>query len=86
VAAMGTTGAREQLDERLSELIGTVKEAAGATPVVAGFGISRPEHVRGVLAAGADGVAVGSAAIDAADGGGAAALEEFVRSLAMALR
>ncbi len=85
VAAMGTTGARERLDDRLSGLIGTVKEAAGATPVVVGFGISRPEHVRGVLAAGADGVAVGSAAIDAADRGGAAALEDFVRSLATAL-
>jgi tryptophan synthase alpha chain len=81
VAAMGTTGARERLDDRLAGLIGVVKEAAGATPVVAGFGISRPEHVRAVLDAGADGVAVGSAAIDAADRGGAAALEEFVSSL-----
>ena len=86
VAAMGTTGAREQLDDRLAGLIGVVKEAAGDTPVLAGFGISRPEHVRAVLAAGADGVVVGSAAIDAADNGGAAALEEFVRSLATALR
>jgi tryptophan synthase alpha chain len=85
VAAMGTTGARDKLDDRLSGLVGIVKEAAGDTPVVAGFGISRPEHVAGVLAAGADGVAVGSAAIDAADRGGAPALEEFVRSLAAAL-
>ena len=85
---MGTTGAREPLDDRLAGLIGVVKEAAGDTPVLAGFGISRPEHVRAVLAgkAGADGVVVGSAAIDAADNGGAAALEEFVRSLATALR
>ena len=59
VAAMGTTGAREQLDDRLAGLIGVVKEAAGDTPVLAGFGISRPEHVRAVLAAGADGVVVG---------------------------
>ena len=29
VAAMGTTGAREQLDDRLAGLIGIVKEAAG---------------------------------------------------------
>ena len=85
VAAMGTTGAREQLDDRLTSLIALVKEAAGTTPVLAGFGISRPEHVRAVLAAGADGVIVGSAAIDAADRGGAPALEEFVRSLATAL-
>jgi tryptophan synthase alpha chain len=86
VAAMGTTGAREHLDDRLAGLVGTVKEAAGDTPVLAGFGISRPEHVTGVLAAGADGVVVGSAAIDAADRGGAAELEAFVRSLATALR
>ena len=78
---MGTTGAREQLDDRLADLIGVVKQAAGGTPVLAGFGISRPEHVAAVLDAGADGVVVGSAAIDAADRGGAAALEEFVRSL-----
>jgi tryptophan synthase alpha chain len=81
VAAMGTTGARERLDDRLAGLIGVLKQAAGATPVVAGFGISRPEHVRAVLDAGADGVAVGSAAIEAADRGGATALEEFVAGL-----
>jgi tryptophan synthase alpha chain len=86
VAAMGTTGAREQLDDRVSGLIGIVKAAAGDTPVVAGFGISRPEHVTAVLAAGADGVAVGSAAIDAADRGGPEELERFVASLATALR
>jgi tryptophan synthase alpha chain len=81
VAAMGTTGAREQLDVRLAGLIGLVKEAAGDTPVLAGFGISRPEQVRSVLDAGADGVVVGSAAIEAAERGGAAALEEFVAGL-----
>jgi tryptophan synthase alpha chain len=85
VAAMGTTGARERLDDRLAGLIGVVKRAAGPTPVLAGFGISRPEHVRAVLDAGADGVVVGSAAIEAADRGGAPALEEFVRSLKEAM-
>ena len=53
--------------------------------MLVGFGISRPEHVRAVLDAGADGVVVGSAAIDAADRGGAAALEEFVGSLKEAM-
>ena len=81
VAAMGTTGARERLDDRLAGLIGVVKEAANGTPVLAGFGISRPEQVRSVLDAGADGVVVGSAAIEAAERGGAAALEEFVAGL-----
>ncbi len=49
--------------------------------MLAGFGISRPEQVRAVLDAGADGVVVGSAAIEAAERGGAAALEEFVTGL-----
>jgi tryptophan synthase alpha chain len=83
---MGTTGAREQLDDRLAGMIGIVKEAAGDTPVLTGFGISQPAHVAAVLAAGADGVVVGSAAVDAADRGGAAELEAFVHSLATALR
>ncbi len=85
VAAMGTTGARESLDVRLDALIGRVRTAAGGTPVLAGFGISRPEQVAAILAAGADGVIVGSAAIDAADRGGAEALEVFVRNLASGL-
>ncbi len=85
VASMGTTGARERLDDRLAGLIGRTKAAAGATPVIAGFGISRPEHVRAVLAAGGDGVIVASAAIDALDEGGAEGFATFVRSLAGAL-
>jgi tryptophan synthase alpha chain len=82
---MGTTGARESLDLRLDGLIGRVQAAAGGTPVLAGFGISRPEQVSAILAAGADGVIVGSAAIDAADRGGAVELEAFVRNLASGL-
>ena len=39
-------------------------EQAGAPPPVFGFGISRPEHVRAALAAGARGVICGSAIID----------------------
>jgi tryptophan synthase alpha chain len=86
VAAVGVTGARESLDARVADLVAAVREHAGGTPVLAGFGISRPEQVRAVLAAGADGVIVGSAAIDAAERGGAAGLEAFVRELAGGLR
>jgi tryptophan synthase alpha chain len=39
-------------------------EAAGVPPPVFGFGISRPEHVRAALAAGAKGVICGSAIVD----------------------
>ena len=36
---------------------------AGAPPVVVGFGISRPEHVRLALEAGADGAIAGSVTV-----------------------
>ncbi|MGI8705788.1 MAG: tryptophan synthase subunit alpha [Sphingomicrobium sp.] len=39
---------------------------AGAPPPVFGFGISRPEHVRAALAAGAAGIIAGSALVSAA--------------------
>jgi tryptophan synthase alpha chain len=44
-------------------LIARVK-AAGAPPPIFGFGISRPDHVRAALAAGAKGVICGSAIVD----------------------
>ena len=50
-------------------LIARLKEA-GAPPPVFGFGISRPEHVRAALAAGAAGVICGSAIVDLASRGG----------------
>jgi tryptophan synthase alpha chain len=52
---------------------------AGAPPPIFGFGISRPEHVRAALAAGAAGVICGSAIVDLASRGGNVA--ELVRSL-----
>jgi tryptophan synthase alpha subunit len=47
--------------------------------------VSRREHVQGLVAAGADGAIVGSAAIDAIERGGPEALEELVRDLAAGL-
>jgi len=46
-----------------SDLIRRV-EAAGAPPAVFGFGISKPEHVRAALSAGARGVICGSAIVE----------------------
>jgi tryptophan synthase alpha chain len=86
VAAIGTTGARESLDEeRLGRLIERVKTYAGDLPVICGFGISRGAQVAAVRAAGADGAICGSAAVDAADRGGAAELSTLVRDLAAGL-
>ena len=59
-------------------LIGRVK-AAGAPPPIFGFGISKPEHVRAALDAGAKGVICGSAIVDLASRQGDVA--SFVQSL-----
>jgi tryptophan synthase alpha chain len=83
VSAIGTTGARDELDvERLRGLLARVRAHAGALPLLCGFGVSRAGHVRDLRAAGADGVIVGSAAIAALESGGIAGLGELVGSLA----
>lgn len=63
VAVTGVTGARSEIDERLTPMLATLREAT-ELPVAAGFGISTPEQVAR-LAAGADGLVVGSRLIDA---------------------
>lgn len=85
LANVGVTGAREHLDERVAEVVAQTRAAAGETPILGGFGVSRREHVENLMAAGADGAIVGSAAIDAIDAGGAAALGELVADLAAGL-
>lgn len=59
-------------------------EAVSAPPAVFGFGISKPEHVRAALDAGAKGVICGSAIVDLAARGGD--VTELVRSLKGATR
>ncbi|HVL48053.1 MAG TPA: tryptophan synthase subunit alpha [Candidatus Thermoplasmatota archaeon] len=61
VSGYGVTGARGDLDPRVSDLVRTAKRAAGKTPVAVGFGVSKAEHVKTLAQAGADGVIVGSA-------------------------
>ncbi|MDX6563693.1 MAG: tryptophan synthase alpha chain [Gaiellales bacterium] len=86
VSAIGTTGAREELDvERVRSLLARVRANAGELPLLCGFGVSRASQVRALRAAGADGVIVGSAAIAALEGGGVAGLSDLVGSLARGL-
>jgi tryptophan synthase alpha chain len=63
VSILGVTGAREKLQQRT---IDTIKWALGHVniPLAVGFGISKKEHVREVLKAGAKGAVVGSAFVD----------------------
>ena len=62
VAALGVTGTRDEIAPDALDLLKRVKERT-SLPVVPGFGISTPEHVRRYAEAGADGVIVGSALI-----------------------
>ncbi len=82
VTVTGTTGARDELSPELGALVARAR-AHTDLPLLAGFGISTPDHARAAAAL-ADGIVVGSAALDAA-AEGATTLERFVGSLREAL-
>ena len=63
VARAGVTGADQEAQFDHAAMLGALREA-GAPPPVFGFGISRPDHVRAALAAGAAGVISGSAIVE----------------------
>ncbi|WP_243355731.1 tryptophan synthase subunit alpha [Bacillus litorisediminis] len=62
VTVAGITGARKSLQSRLHQYLESVKKVS-SLPVLAGFGISTPEHVRDTTQY-CDGVVVGSKVID----------------------
>ncbi|WP_437652654.1 tryptophan synthase subunit alpha [Sorangium sp. So ce1182] len=62
VTRKGVTGADDQLSLSHGNLLETLRRF-GAPPAILGFGISKPEHVRAALAAGAFGVISGSAVV-----------------------
>jgi tryptophan synthase alpha chain len=63
VALVGVTGARLDLSDELGDFLRRV-QAETSAPLVVGFGISRPEHVRRVAQLGAAGAIVASALVD----------------------
>jgi tryptophan synthase alpha chain len=63
VSILGVTGAREKVSEAAIALIRHVRLHTDL-PLAVGFGISRPEHVEEVIAAGADAAIVGSAIVN----------------------
>ena len=79
VTVAGTTGARGDLSPALAGLAKRARRLAPDLPLYAGFGISTPAHAAAAAAL-TDGVVVGSAALDAADGG-PDSLRTFVASL-----
>jgi tryptophan synthase alpha chain len=82
VSLVGVTGARTSLPRSVGRYVAAVR-AASPVPVAVGFGVSRHEHVRILRAAGADGIIVASALVDALgpDGRDVAALGRLVGEL-----
>jgi tryptophan synthase alpha chain len=82
VSLVGVTGARTALPASVGRLVREVN-AVSPVPVAVGFGVSRPAHVRAIAKAGADGVIVASALVDALgdDGLQIGALQRLVRDL-----
>lgn len=82
VSLVGVTGARTSLPPAVGGLVAAAK-ADSPVPVAVGFGVSKPAHVRMLVEAGADGVIVASALIDALgqDGRGLTALADLVAEL-----
>jgi tryptophan synthase alpha chain len=88
VARAGVTGAGEKVSFDHAAMLRLLQQH-DAPPAVFGFGISRPDHVRSALAAGAAGVISGSAivALIAAEPANAApAVRDFVASMKAATR
>lgn len=82
VSLVGVTGARTALPGQVRRLVRDVR-AVSPVPVAVGFGVSRPAHVRSLAEAGADGVIVASALVDAlgSEGRDIPALRRLVATL-----
>jgi tryptophan synthase alpha chain len=63
VSTPGVTGARNELDPGVFDLVRVVGQHTNI-PLAVGFGISRSEHIRPLADSGADAIIVGSAIVD----------------------
>jgi tryptophan synthase alpha chain len=82
VTLTGTTGARAELSPELASLAARARRLT-SVPLYAGFGISTPAHAQAAAAV-ADGIVVGSRALQVAEEG-EAALRDYVATLRGAL-
>lgn len=66
VSSFGTTGSRSKFEEYTFKAISNAKKISrkSQTPLLVGFGIANPKDAEKIIAAGADGIIVGSAVID----------------------
>lgn len=80
VSRLGITGVHEDFDQRLQDLIITVK-ASTELPLLVGFGISTPEHAKRMISLGADGVITGSRVIDLVRNSSTDELRKYLTSM-----
>ncbi len=65
ITVYGVTGVQKSFQNFTYQSIRRVKRISGSKiPVVVGFGISKPEHVRYMIDAGADGIVIASSIVD----------------------
>jgi tryptophan synthase alpha chain len=83
VSLTGTTGAREQVSAQLGELVERARSVT-EVPLLVGFGIATPEQAAAASSL-ADGVVVGSRAIEVGDASGPIGLRDYVASLRQAI-
>ncbi|HEX6261651.1 MAG TPA: tryptophan synthase subunit alpha [Actinomycetota bacterium] len=83
VSVAGTTGPRGEAPPLLPDLIRRAR-AVTALPLLAGFGIASPAHAAAAARL-ADGVVVGSRAVEAVEEGGPEGLRDLVAALRAAL-
>ena len=85
VSRTGVTGARSEMAQGVSELVGRIR-AGTDMPITVGFGISTPEHVREVCEY-ADGAVVGSVLVNLiAEKAGSRSLLDELNHLVSALK
>ena len=83
----GTTGKRDRIGGRAFDFVKRAKNIC-INPVGVGFGVSKAEHVKSLVDAGADGVIVGSALVELIEiyeGNAGEFIDEKVRELAKGL-
>ena len=83
VSLTGTTGARESVSGQLAGLVERARTVTDV-PLLAGFGISTPEQAAAAAEL-ADGIVVGSRAVEVAESEGPSGLERYVASLRRAV-
>jgi tryptophan synthase alpha chain len=83
VSLTGTTGARTEVSAQLAGLVERAR-AVTAVPLLAGFGIATPEQAADAAAL-ADGIVVGSRAVEVAAAEGPEGLRDYVASLRRAV-